>query len=82
MSGQPRANRVDHTSLIVGLGMAALTVCGVASVFGDAIAALFAPPAAAPLAHETEGAPSSNALPEPNAADAGARSLDQPHVAE
>jgi hypothetical protein len=72
MSGQPRANRDDHTSLIVGLGMAALMICGVATVFGDAIATLFAPPAAAPLARETEGAaPGSDVLLEPSPADAG-----------
>jgi len=46
MTGQPRANRDDRTSLVVGIGMVTLLIVGVASVFGNTIAAAFAPAAA------------------------------------
>ena len=46
MTGQPRANRKDRTSLVIGVGMVALCVVGVASVFGNTIAAALAPPGA------------------------------------
>ena len=46
MTGQPRANREDRTSLVISAGMVALFIVGVASVFGNTIAAAFVPPAA------------------------------------
>jgi len=49
MTGQPKANRVDRTSLLVGVGMTTLLVLGVATIFGDTIAAAFSPaPSPAP----------------------------------
>ena len=80
MPGQPRANRDDNTSLFVGLGMAALTMLGVFTVFGDALAAAFtqapAPavtgPKAQESARESNGpTPPSEAAPSANAPDAG-----------
>lgn len=44
MTGQPRAKRDEATSLIVGVGMVAMLLVGTATVFGDAIAGVFAPP--------------------------------------
>ncbi|HEX3698040.1 MAG TPA: hypothetical protein VH374_21900 [Polyangia bacterium] len=49
MTGGPRANRDDRTSLVIGVGMAALIVIGVASVFGDGIGAAFAPAGASSM---------------------------------
>lgn len=78
MPGQPKANREDNTSLFVALAMAALSLLGVATVFGETIAAAFAGGTpVAPAAREGQELstpalpPAANALPTTNGPDAG-----------
>jgi hypothetical protein len=66
MTGQPKAKREDRTSLLVGVGMTALLTLGVVTVFGDAIAAVFAPPPS----------PSPSATPQAVAAPSSTASSD------
>ena len=77
MTGQPKAKRDDRTSLLVGVGMTALLTLGVVTVFGDAIAAVFAPPPApSPSAAPQAVAASSTVSPAPSAPPSSTASSD------